>query len=195
MYFADMRILILDNTDSFTHNLAQLFASMALTVVVRRNTTSMRELAALQPDALCISPGPKTPSDTGVCYEALQYWETRLPVLGVCLGMQLINEFYDGRTVHAPQPVHGKTDLIHHDGTGLLRDIPSPFEAARYHSLMIRRHSDALIEHAHTVDGTPMALRHRELNIHGVQFHPESFLTMHGETLARNFVAMIAKAK
>ncbi|MCZ7554889.1 MAG: aminodeoxychorismate/anthranilate synthase component II [Bacteroidia bacterium] len=190
-----MRLLLIDNFDSFTHNLAQLLSSGGADVVVRRNSVSLEELVMLRPDALLISPGPGRPDETGVSREALLHWSGVLPVLGVCLGMQLINEVYGGETVHAPFPVHGKTDEVHHDGSGVFFGVPSPFRAARYHSLAIRRKGDELVEQAWGSDGTVMALRHRSFEIHGVQFHPESFLTQHGDTMAGNFLALVEREK
>ncbi|MDT8323766.1 MAG: aminodeoxychorismate/anthranilate synthase component II [Bacteroidota bacterium] len=184
-----MRLLIIDNFDSFTYNLAQLFAALKeVEVVVRRNNTPFADLAALRPDALCISPGPGSPADSGVSREALREWTGRLPVLGVCLGMQVLNEQYGGTTVHAPEPVHGKADTLRHSGAGLFRGLPTPFRAARYHSLAVRRTSDELIEDAWSDDGTVMAIRHASLPVWAVQFHPESFLTEHGGALAENFL-------
>jgi anthranilate synthase component II len=188
-------MLLIDNYDSFTHNLAQLFSIAGAEVVVRRSSSTMDELVGLRPDALLISPGPGRPDETGVSREALLHWCHSVPVLGVCLGMQLINEVYGGVTVHAPSPVHGKTDELHHDGSGVLVGVPSPFRAARYHSLAIRRAGSALVEQAWGSDGTVMAVRHRTLEIHGVQFHPESFLTEHGGTIARNFLNIVKRQK
>jgi anthranilate synthase component II len=188
-------MLLIDNFDSFTHNLAQLFSIAGADVVVRRNSSSLDELKQLQPDALLISPGPGRPHETGTSREALLHWRDSLPVLGVCLGMQLINEVFGGETVHAPLPVHGKTDVLRHDGSGILFGVPSPFRAARYHSLAIRRASSALVEQAWSSDGTVMAIRHRSLEIHGVQFHPESFLTEHGDTMAMNFLDIVEREK
>ncbi len=186
-----MRLLIIDNFDSFTWNLAQLFAALGgIDVVVRRNNTSLDALAALDPDALCISPGPGTPADSGISRDALRAWMGRLPVLGVCLGMQVINEHFGGSTVHAQQPVHGKADNLRHSGAGLFRGIPSPLRAARYHSLAVRRTSDELIEDAWCDDGTVMAIRHAHHPVWAVQFHPESFLTEHGSAMAENFLAL-----
>lgn len=190
-----MRFLLIDNYDSFTHNLAQLFGMAGADVVVRRNSTDMEELRALKPDALLISPGPGRPCDTGISREAFLHWRGSIPILGVCLGMQLINELYGGETVHAPRPVHGKADMVRHDGSGLLAGLPSPFPAARYHSLAVRRLSDALSEQAWTGDGAVMALRHNKLEIHGVQFHPESFLTEHGNVIAENFISIVNCAR
>ena len=186
-----MHLLLIDNFDSFTWNLAQLFMALDCRLSVRRNTTPLAELIALAPDALLISPGPGTPRDSGVSMEALRHWMHRIPVLGVCLGMQVLNECFDGRTVHAAEPVHGKAQPLRHDGSGVFTALPSPFRAARYHSLAIERHSDELIEQAWTQDGTIMAVRHASLPLHAVQFHPESFLTEHGEGMAQNFISII----
>lgn len=185
-----MRMLIVDNFDSFTYNLVQLFAAEDVDVLVRRNTATMDELRAVGPDALCISPGPGTPRESGVSFAAVRHWQDSIPVLGVCLGMQVINELHGGRTVHAPSPVHGKAHALRHDGSGLFSGVPSPFLAARYHSLAIERLSEELVENAWTDDGTIMAVRHRVLPVHAVQFHPESFLTEHGAMIARNFLSL-----
>lgn len=186
-----MRLLIIDNFDSFTYNLVQLFAALDVEVIVRRNTEDIGTLRPLQPDALCISPGPGTPRDAGVSAAALAHWQDTIPVLGVCLGMQVMNEFFGGRTVHAPAPVHGKAHAIRHDGEGLFADVPSPFTAARYHSLAVQPAPAPLLACAYSTDGAIMALRHATLPLHGVQFHPESFLTGYGERMARNFLALV----
>lgn len=185
-----MRMLVIDNFDSFTWNLVQLFAAEGADVVVRRNDTPLEELLALAPDALLVSPGPGTPRDAGVSAEAIACWQGRIPVLGVCLGMQVINEVYGGDTVHAPEPVHGKARDIRHDGTGLFTGLPSPFRAARYHSLAILRRSGDLVENAWSADGTIMGIHHRALPLHAVQFHPESFMTEHGIAMARHFLSL-----
>jgi anthranilate synthase/aminodeoxychorismate synthase-like glutamine amidotransferase len=190
-----MRILLIDNFDSFTHNLAQLFGMAGAEVIVRRNTTSLDTLKAFHPDALLISPGPGRPRDAGVSNDALGHWADKLPVLGVCLGMQVINEFFGGSTVHAPRPVHGMTSALRHDGSGIFSGLPSPFPVARYHSLAVRRNDDCLTEQAWAPDGVLMALRHSELPIHAVQFHPESFMTMYGLDMARNFLALLPGGK
>jgi anthranilate synthase component II len=189
-----MRVLIIDNYDSFSWNLVQLLAGEGAEVVVRRNSVPMDELRALEPDALCLSPGPGRPRDSGTSFAAVEHWHTRIPVLGVCLGMQVINEFFGGRTVHAVTPVHGKTNAVRHDAAGLFTGLTSPFPAARYHSLAVERRSDELEECAWTDDGTVMALRHRGLPVHGVQFHPESFLTQHGARMASNFLSLCRTA-
>ncbi len=186
-----MRLLMIDNFDSFTYNLVQLFATEGVEVIVRRNSVSLDQLREFQPDALCISPGPGTPRESGVSFAALEYWLDRIPVLGVCLGMQVINEFFDGRTIHAPSPVHGKTRPVRHDGEGLFERIPSPFAAARYHSLAVERLSNNLIECAWCEDDTIMGIRHESLPVHAIQFHPESFLTQHGRQMAQNFLALL----
>lgn len=190
-----MRMLVIDNFDSFTWNLVQLFAAEGAEVEVRRNDTPLAQLQALAPDALLVSPGPGTPRDAGVSAEAVSWWMGRIPVLGVCLGMQVINELFGGVTVHAPEPVHGKAQDIRHDGTGLLAGLPSPFRAARYHSLAISRRSGELLENAWASDGTIMGIRHRVLSLHGVQFHPESFMTEHGAEMARRFIALCDGSK
>ncbi len=190
-----MRMLIIDNFDSFTYNLAQLFAAQGAEVTVRRNSAPLDELVEIRPDALCISPGPGTPRDSGVSREALAHWHARIPVLGVCLGMQVINEYFGGRTVHAPAPVHGKAHAVRHDGQGIFAGLPTPFPAARYHSLAIERASDQIAACAWCEDGTVMGLRHLALPMHAVQFHPESFLTAFGDAMARNFLALAAGAE
>ena len=134
--------------------------------------------------------GTRHARDAGVSAAAVAHWQRQVPVLGVCLGMQVINEMYGGRTVHAPVPVHGKADAVRHDGTGLFAGIPSPFRAARYHSLVVERRSDELRACAWTEDGSVMALSHVSLSLHGVQFHPESFLTEHGAALAAAFLRL-----
>ena len=189
-----MRMLIVDNFDSFTYNLVQLFSAEAVDVVVHRNTATLDELREVGPDALCISPGPGTPRESGVSLAAVRHWQDSIPVLGVCLGMQVINELYGGRTVHAASPVHGKAHAVRHDGSGLFSGVPTPFLAARYHSLAIERRSEELVENSWADDGTVMALRHVALPVHAVQFHPESFLTEHGATIARNFLSFCRKA-
>lgn len=184
-----MRLLLVDNYDSFSFNLAHLFQRFGLEVEVRRNDgVSLDQIAGAPPDWICISPGPRTPSHAGISAGVVRRFAGSIPILGVCLGMQVINEVYGGRTVRAPVPVHGKRARVHHGGGGLLRGLPSPFPAARYHSLCIEIGSDALAPLARGDDGTIMALRHRTLQVHGVQFHPESFLGEYGQAIARNFL-------
>jgi anthranilate synthase/aminodeoxychorismate synthase-like glutamine amidotransferase len=185
------RILLIDNYDSFTYNLAQELGELGATVhVVRNDAVTVDEVAADPPDGVVISPGPGTPADTGVSNDVIRAMAGRRPVLGVCLGHQCIGEIYGGRIVPAPVLVHGKTSAIYHRREGVLAGLPNPFEATRYHSLVVERESlpSVLKITAETVDGLVMGLRHRELDVEGVQFHPESVLTGVGLPLLRNFV-------
>ena len=185
-------IALLDNYDSFTYNLYQYLAELGADVQVWRNDAiSVAELAALAPSQIVISPGPCTPREAGVSNEVIRALGPRIPLLGVCLGHQCIGEVYGGRVVRAPEPVHGKTALIHHTGAGVLRGLPQPFAAMRYHSLIVERDTlpAALEITAETADGLIMGLRHREYPIYGVQFHPESIMTQAGKDLLRNFLA------
>jgi anthranilate synthase/aminodeoxychorismate synthase-like glutamine amidotransferase len=184
-------LLLIDNYDSFTYNLYQYLAELGAEVLVRRNDAiSVDEASALAPSHIVISPGPCTPHEAGVSTALIRRLGPRVPTLGVCLGHQCIGEVFGGRVVRAPTPVHGKTAQIHHDGTGVLRGLASPFTATRYHSLIVERATlpVALTITAETADGLIMALRHRTYPIHGVQFHPESILTSAGKDLLRNFL-------
>lgn len=185
-------ILVIDNYDSFTYNLVQLLSALGAEVEVRRNDAiSVDEALALQPAGIVISPGPGTPDDAGISRDVIRAAaEEKVPLLGVCLGHQCIAEVFGGSVCRAPRPVHGKTDEISHDGTGLFAGIGSPFTATRYHSLCVETASlgDDLVVQATTPDGVVMGLRHRELPIHGVQFHPESVLTPEGTKLLANFL-------
>jgi anthranilate synthase component 2 len=186
-----MRLLIVDNYDSFTWNLVQLFSGFGVEVIVRRNDEiSLGGISALEPRWICIGPGPRDPAHAGISRSVIRRFGSRVPVLGVCLGMQAINEVFGGRTVRAPLPVHGKRSEVHHDGTGILAGVPSPFPAARYHSLCVAVRSPELRVIARTADGVAMALHHVTWPVAGVQFHPESFLTEHGTTIAANFIEM-----
>jgi len=162
-------------------------------LVHRNDERSVAELAALEPDAVLISPGPGTPDDAGVSNEVITTFAGRVPVLGVCLGHQCIGQVYGGTVVRAPQVMHGKTSLIRHAGAGVFSGLPQPLEATRYHSLVVDRDSvpDCLEITAETDDGVVMGLRHRELAVEGVQFHPESILTVGGHDLLRNFLAQV----
>jgi len=183
-------LLVIDNYDSFTYNLVQLFSLFDLDIRVHRaDKITVAEADAAGPDYILISPGPKTPAHAGISIELIRAFSGRVPILGVCLGMQCINEAFGGATVRCPVPVHGKTSPVHHDGDPLFSQIPSPFTAARYHSLMIRQESDALRVTATTADNIIMGLRHSDHPTFGVQFHPESFLTEHGKQMAENFLA------
>ncbi len=185
-----MRLVIIDNYDSFTYNLVQLFYEFDLEVIVRRHDAiDLAGLAALDPDWLCISPGPKAPADAGISKAVIAHFYRHIPILGVCLGMQAINEVFGGSTVLAPVPVHGKRHQVFHVCQGLFANLPNPFGAARYHSLMVAPASAELLVTARTADGVIMGLSHRRYPLHGVQFHPESFLTDYGRELVANFLA------
>jgi anthranilate synthase component 2 len=186
-----MRLVMIDNYDSFTYNLVQLFYEFDLEVVVRRHDeVDLAGIEALRPDWLCISPGPKAPVDAGISKAVIAHFYKEMPILGVCLGMQAINEVFGGRTVLAPEPVHGKRHEIFHTGEAVFAGLPSPFGAARYHSLMVSQVSPDLIITARSADGVIMGLSHRRYPLHGVQFHPESFLTEYGRELAANFLEL-----
>lgn len=186
-----MRLILIDNYDSFTYNLVQLFYEFDLEVLVyRHDEITLRALENLHPDWLCISPGPKAPRDAGISKAVIAHFGPRIPTLGVCLGMQALNEVFGGQTVLAPVPVHGKRYQVFHAGQGLFAGLPSPFWAARYHSLMVAPGSDELTVTARASDGVIMGLSHRHYPLHGVQFHPESFLTEYGKELAANFLRL-----
>ncbi len=180
---------MIDNYDSFTYNLVQLFFEFNLEVLVfRHDAVTLAEIEALKPAWLCISPGPKAPAQAGISKAAIAHFYRRLPILGVCLGHQAINEVFGGATLPAPAPVHGKTSRVFHQGRGLFAGLPAPFVAARYHSLMAASVSPDLEVTARSEDGVIMGLSHRRYPLHGVQFHPESFLTGYGRQLAANFL-------
>jgi len=186
-------LLVIDNYDSFTYNLVQYFGELGAQITVRRNDEiSLSEIEALKPERICISPGPCSPKEAGISNEVIRTFGPRLPLFGVCLGHQCIGEVFGGEVVRAHRLMHGKTSPILHDGKGVFADLPSPFEATRYHSLLVRRASfPACLEiSAETAEGEIMGLRHRELPIHGVQFHPESILTLEGKRLLQNFLAL-----
>jgi anthranilate synthase/aminodeoxychorismate synthase-like glutamine amidotransferase len=186
-------LLLIDNYDSFTYNLYQYLSELGAEVVVRRNDQiTVDEIEDLRPTQIVISPGPGDPEDAGVSVEVIRRFGPRLPLLGVCLGHQCIGAAFGGRVVHAPTLMHGKSSLVYHDGRSVLRELPSPFEAIRYHSLVVDRPTlpDCLEVTAQTSSGTIMGLRHREHPIHGVQFHPESIRTVVGKDLLRNFLAV-----
>jgi anthranilate synthase component 2 len=186
-------LLLIDNYDSFTYNLYQYLAALGVDVLVRRNDAlTLEEIVALAPERIVISPGPGTPTTAGVSLAVVRELGARVPILGVCLGHQCIGEAYGGRVVRAPELRHGKTSAIYHDGRGVLRGLPNPFEAVRYHSLVVAREGlpDCLEVSAWTADGLIMGLRHREYPVEGVQFHPESVLTEGGLQLLANFVGI-----
>jgi anthranilate synthase/aminodeoxychorismate synthase-like glutamine amidotransferase len=185
-------LLLLDNYDSFTFNLAQYLGELGAPPVVRRNDEiSLDEIERLQPDHIVISPGPGRPEDAGISVELIKRFGPTTPVLGVCLGHQSIGVAFGGQVVRASQLMHGKTSAIQHDGRGVFRGVQQPFVAGRYHSLVVAEPlPDALEMAARTEDGTVMAVRHRTFPVHGVQFHPESVLTGEGRQLLRNFLEM-----
>lgn len=186
-----MRLLLVDNYDSFVYNLAQVFGALGAEPVVVRNDAAVEDLVSLDPQAVVISPGPGTPDDAGVSLKAIEHFAPRVPVLGVCLGHQCLAKVYGGRIERASVgPVHGKTSDIAHTGEGIFTDLPSPFTATRYHSLAVNEDSvpDAMTVTARSDDGVIMGIKHRELPVEGVQFHPESILTPEGPRLLRSFV-------
>jgi anthranilate synthase/aminodeoxychorismate synthase-like glutamine amidotransferase len=185
-------LLLIDNYDSFTFNLYQRLSGLGAEVLVRRNDQiTVEQAEALAPSHVVISPGPGTPADAGVSLALIKRLGRHTPTLGVCLGHQCIGAAFGGRVVRAPVPVHGKSAAVRHTGAGILRGLPSPFEAGRYHSLIVARQGlpAALEVTAETGDGLVMGLRHREYPLYGVQFHPESILTPLGEQVLRNFLA------
>ena len=190
-------LLMIDNYDSFTYNLVQYFGELGADVKVYRNDrVSIEEMEKLRPERLVISPGPCTPNEAGISLEAIRHFAGRIPILGVCLGHQSIGQAFGGRIIHARQVMHGKTSAIHHRDIGVFEGLENPFQATRYHSLVIEKESlPACLEiTAWTEDETGeldeiMGVKHREYAIEGVQFHPESILTRHGHDLLRNFLA------
>jgi anthranilate synthase/aminodeoxychorismate synthase-like glutamine amidotransferase len=190
-------ILLIDNYDSFVHNLARYVRELGGTTEVHRNDAiTLDEIAALAPTHVIVSPGPCTPREAGISNEVILRFGSRVPILGVCLGHQCLGAALGGQVVRASRPRHGKTSAIHHDGQGIFAGLPSPFLATRYHSLLVAREGlPACLEVAATTpEGEIMALRHRDLPVWGVQFHPESVLTEHGHALLRNFLALPARA-
>ena len=192
MLSATKMIFVLDNYDSFTYNLVQYLGELGAEPVVRRNDeVTVEEIErGLRPAKILISPGPGTPREAGVTLEVVKHFSGRVPILGVCLGHQAIGEAFGGRVVRAPAPVHGKPAEIEHDGRTIFREMPERFRAGRYHSLVVEREGlpDCLEISATTPDGLIMGLRHRELAVEGVQFHPESIITEEGKRLLANFL-------
>jgi anthranilate synthase/aminodeoxychorismate synthase-like glutamine amidotransferase len=185
------RVLVLDNYDSFVYNLVQYLGELGAEPVVHRSDVlSLEQIVDLDPDAVLISPGPGRPEDAGLSNEVITHFAGRRPVLGVCLGHQCIGEVFGGNVVRAREVMHGKTSLIRHHDAGVFEGLPNPLEATRYHSLVVDRDSvpDVLEITAETDDGTVMGLRHREVDVEGVQFHPESILTVSGHDLLRTFL-------
>jgi para-aminobenzoate synthetase component 2 len=184
-------ILIIDNYDSFTYNLVQYLGELGAELeVVRNDQTTVEAIEKQAPERIVISPGPKTPSEAGICLDVIAAFSGRIPILGVCLGHQAIGQAFGGRVIRAPQLMHGKTSEIRHDGKTLFEGLPNPFPATRYHSLIVERKSlpDCLEISATTSDGLIMGLRHKQMKVEGVQFHPESILTTAGKQLLGNFL-------
>lgn len=184
-------ILMIDNYDSFTYNLVQYLGEMGQQLrVYRNNKITIDEIEEMKPDRIIISPGPCTPNEAGISVAAIEHFAGKVPILGVCLGHQSIGQAFGGEIVRASRLMHGKTSMIHHNGEGVFAGLPNPFEATRYHSLLIRRESipDCLEITAETDQREIMGVRHRDYPIEGVQFHPESILTTEGKKLLANFV-------
>jgi anthranilate synthase/aminodeoxychorismate synthase-like glutamine amidotransferase len=185
-------LLMIDNYDSFTYNLVQYLRELGAEVAVHRNDRiGLEEIRALRPERIVLSPGPCSPAEAGICCDVIRTFGADTPVLGVCLGHQCIGAAYGGRIVRADRLMHGKTSPIHHDGRGVFRELPNPFEATRYHSLLVERGTlpDCLEIAAETAEGEVMGVRHRSDPVEGVQFHPESILTQCGKALLANFLA------
>jgi len=185
-------LLMIDNYDSFTYNLVQYFGELGEDVRTFRNDEiTLEQIAALKPNRICISPGPCSPNEAGVSVPLLREFAGKLPILGVCLGHQSIGAAFGGKVIRAKQVMHGKTSVIHHTGVGVFKNLPSPYTVTRYHSLAIEPESlpDCLEVTAWTDDGEIMGVRHKDLAIEGVQFHPESILSEHGHALLKNFLA------
>ena len=185
-------LLVIDNYDSFTYNLVQMFRQYELDIrICRSDQISLEDANAFRPDYILISPGPKDPAHAGISIPLIRTFYRKIPIMGVCLGMQCMNEAFGGKTVRAPVPMHGKTSLIMHRNRGIFASLNSPFRAARYHSLAVHppRNSE-LTATAFSTDGVIMGLSHPKYPLHGVQFHPESFLTEHGFVMVENFLKL-----
>lgn len=186
-------LLMIDNYDSFTYNLVQYFGELGEDVrVYRNNKISIDEIESLKPDRIVISPGPCTPNEAGISVDTIRHFAGHLPLLGVCLGHQSLAVAFGGDVVRATRLMHGKTSMVKHDGRTIFRDLPNPFEATRYHSLIVKRETlpSCLEVSAETAEGEIMGMRHRTLGAEGVQFHPESILTAAGKDLLRNFLKL-----
>jgi anthranilate synthase component 2 len=191
-----MNVALIDNYDSFTWNLVHYLGELGARVGVHRNDAlDVAELRAKQPDAVVLSPGPCTPNEAGICLDVIREMGADTPIFGVCLGQQAIGQAYGGDVVRAPSPVHGKLSLVHHNGQGVMRGINGPFQATRYHSLVVKRETmpDTLSVTAETDDGLVMSLSHRSHPVHGVQFHPESIASEHGHVILKNFLDLAAQ--
>jgi len=191
-------LLMIDNYDSFTYNLVQYLGELGQNLQIFRNDKiSISEIERMKPDRIVISPGPCTPKEAGISVEAIRYFAGKIPILGVCLGHQSIGEAFGGEVVRAPYLMHGKTSLIHHDGRTIFEGLPNPFEATRYHSLIIKRETlpSVLEVSAWSEDGIIMGVRHKDYILEGVQFHPESILTSVGKDLLQNFLKLTGKRR
>jgi len=186
-------LLVIDNYDSFTYNLVQYFGELGADLLVKRNDElTLDDISALKPERIVISPGPCTPNEAGISCDVIRTFSQSTPILGVCLGHQCMGQVFGGDVVRAGRLMHGKTSPILHNGKGIFRDLPNPFEATRYHSLLVKRETfpDCLEITAETAEQEIMGLRHKTLPIHGVQFHPESILTTEGKHLLKNFLEL-----
>ncbi|MCA1057285.1 aminodeoxychorismate/anthranilate synthase component II [Rossellomorea aquimaris] len=191
-------ILMIDNYDSFTYNLVQFLGELGEELVVRRNDEiTIREIEEMAPDYLMISPGPCSPDEAGVSLEAITHFAGKIPIFGVCLGHQSIAQVFGGDVIRAERLMHGKVSLMYHDGKSIFEDMPNPFEATRYHSLIVKRETlpECFDITAETSKGEIMAIRHKELAIEGVQFHPESIMTQEGKKLLKNFLEAYKKVE
>ena len=186
-------LVVIDNYDSFTYNLVQYFGELGAEMKVLRNdAVTVEQLRELKPSRICISPGPCTPNEAGISCEVIEAFAGSVPIFGVCLGHQSIGQVFGGEVVRAEQLMHGKTSMIHHQDESVFKGLSNPFEATRYHSLIVKKETlpDCLEVTAWTDDGVIMGLKHKELNVHGVQFHPESILTDEGKQILKNFLEM-----
>jgi anthranilate synthase/aminodeoxychorismate synthase-like glutamine amidotransferase len=186
-------LLVIDNYDSFTYNLVQYFGELGAEILVKRNDEiTIDEIKALKPERICISPGPCTPNEAGISNDVIRTFGESTPILGVCLGHQCMGHVFGGEVVRAGRLMHGKTSPILHNGEGVFAGLPNPFEATRYHSLLVRRETfpDVLEITAETAEKEIMGLRHRKFPLYGVQFHPESILTLEGKKLLQNFLTL-----
>jgi anthranilate synthase component 2 len=192
MKVAKPTVFVLDNYDSFTFNLVQMFRRYEVSIdVARADKVSVAQVEEMSPHYIVVSPGPKDPSEAGISVDLIRRLHSRIPILGVCLGMQALNEAFGGSTVRAPRPVHGKTSVVHHEQRSVFFGVPNPVTVARYHSLMVSDvHPDLEVTARSAEDGVVMGLAHRHHPLHGVQFHPESFLTSHGAAMIENFLAL-----